>query len=191
MNTEKAALRKQVYEKIDNLPEDYIALSDQGIFDNLIKLPEFQKATTIFTYYSMNREPDTRKIVEYALSQNKIVALPVCEKCGVMNARAIKSASELSMTSLQLLEPLASTRVIQPEAFDFIVVPALAYDYNGYRLGYGGGYYDRYLLKTKAFTVGIARELLMYDTLPREKHDIPVHCVITEKEARLQKGASR
>lgn len=191
MNAEKTALRKQFYEKIKNLPEDYIALSDKGIFENLIKLPEFEKAATIFTYFSMNREPDTRRIVEYALSKNKTVALPVCAKCGVMDARAITSTSELSLSSYQLLEPLSSTRVVPPEAFDFIIVPALAYDKDGYRLGYGGGYYDRYLLKATAFTVGITRALLMCDMLPRETHDIPVHCVITEKEARLLKGASR
>ncbi|SHI13214.1 5-formyltetrahydrofolate cyclo-ligase [Sporobacter termitidis DSM 10068] len=186
MKAEKTALRKQVMKKIEELPDDYIAESDRGIFDNLTKLPEFQKAKTIFTFYSMGREPDTRRLVEYALGQHKTVALPVCAKCGVMDARAIASTEELSLSSYQLLEPLGSTQVVAPEALDFIIVPALAYDREGYRLGYGGGYYDRFLLKTKAFTAGIARERLLMDAVPREAHDVAVRCVVTEKEARLR-----
>jgi 5-formyltetrahydrofolate cyclo-ligase len=66
---------------------------------------------------------------------------------------------------------------------DFIIVPALTYDREGYRLGVGGGYYDRFLLRTNAFTAGVARERIMRDMLIHEAHDIPVKCVVTEKNA--------
>lgn len=187
INAEKAALRKEVIAKTKELPDDYIAMSNEGIFNNLIQLPEFKAAGTIFSYFSLEREPDTKKILAYALGLGKTVALPVCFKCGIMEARAISDFSELSESRYHLLEPLASTRVIAPEALDFIIVPALAYDAEGYRLGYGGGYYDRFLLKTGAYTVGAARQRLMFDILPRETHDVPVACVVTEKSARLHK----
>lgn len=189
MNIEKTALRRQTIEKIDALPSDYIAESNLGIFENLIRLPEFSRAQTIFAYYSLKREPDTIKILEYALQLGKTVTLPVCFKGGIMEARAISDFNELTESSYHLLEPMSSTRVIQPEALDFIIVPALAYDIEGYRLGFGGGYYDRYLVRTQAYTVGVSRERLICDVLPRETHDVPVMCVITEKKARLRNGS--
>jgi 5-formyltetrahydrofolate cyclo-ligase len=150
MNPEKKALRKEIIEQTQALPADYIAESDQGIFENIIALPEFKSARTIFSYYSLEREPDTIKLLEYALQLGKTVTLPVCFKGGIMEARAVESLSELSESWYHLLEPLASTRVIAPEALDFIVVPALSFDPDGYRLGRGGGYYDRFLSKTQA-----------------------------------------
>ncbi|NLT13431.1 MAG: 5-formyltetrahydrofolate cyclo-ligase [Clostridiales bacterium] len=185
MNLEKKALRKQIIEQTDALPADYLAESDKGIFDIITSMPEFISARTIFSYYSLGWEPDTVKLLEYALRLGKTVTLPVCFKGGVMEARAIGSLSELSESWYHLLEPLSSTRVMLPEELDFIVVPALAFDLEGYRLGRGGGYYDRFLVKTQAFTVGITRERLLYERLPREAHDVPVRCVVTEKRAGL------
>jgi 5-formyltetrahydrofolate cyclo-ligase len=188
MNAEKAALRKQIIEKTDALPFDYLAESDKGIFEIIINMPEFINAQTIFSYYSLGREPGTVKLIEYALQKGKTVTLPVCFKGGLMEARAISSLSELSESWYHLLEPLSSTRVIPPEALDFIVVPALTYDLEGYRLGRGGGFYDRFLLKTHAFTAGVARDRLVVSVLPRERHDIPVFTVVTEKRARLTRS---
>ena len=68
-----------------------------------------------------------------------------------------------------------------PEKIDLVLVPALAFDKECYRLGHGGGYYDRYLPRTRAFTVGLAREKMLFDRVPREAHDVPVMLVITEK----------
>jgi 5-formyltetrahydrofolate cyclo-ligase len=185
MNTEKAALRKQIIQQTDALPAAYLEESNQGIFERIIDMPEFKSASTIFSYYSLGWEIDTIKLMEYALQQGKTVTLPVCFKGGVMEARAVKSLGELSESWYHLLEPLDSTQVIPPEALDFIVVPALAFDLDGYRLGRGGGYYDRFLLKTQGFTAGVTRERLLADVLPREAHDVPVRCVVTEKRARL------
>ncbi len=78
-----------------------------------------------------------------------------------MEARAVASTKELVTTSFGLMEPLASNHVVVPEELDFIIVPALTYDLDGYRLGWGGGYYDRYLLRTRAFTAGVTRERLL------------------------------
>lgn len=185
MKTEKAALRKQLIEQIQELPSNYINESNEGIFNTVINIPEFTQAKTIFCYYSLGREPDTTKLIEYALSLGKTVTLPVCLKNGIMEARVITSTKELTEARFHLLEPLSSTQVIQPEALDFVIVPAVTFDFEGYRLGRGGGYYDRFLQNVTAYTVGIARERLMMDRVPREKHDMPVRCVATEKKARL------
>jgi 5-formyltetrahydrofolate cyclo-ligase len=188
MNMEKKALRKEIIEQTDALPAEYLAKSDKGVFENIVSMPEFISAGTIFTYYSLGWEPDTVKLIEYALQAGKTVTLPVCFKGGIMEARAIGGLSEISESWYHLLEPLSSTKVIPPDALDFIVVPALAFDHDGYRLGRGGGYYDRFLFKTKAYTAGVTRERLIRDVLPREPHDIPVQYVVTEKRARLTRS---
>lgn len=188
MSKEKAALRKEILEQSDALAIDYLVKSDCGIFDIITNLPEFESARTIFSYYSIGREPDTIKIMEYALKTGKTVTLPVCFKGGIMEARAVESLDELSESWYHLLEPLSSTRVFAPSELDFIIVPALAFDLEGYRLGRGGGYYDRFLIKTEAFTAGITRECFIREALPREEHDMPVRCVVTEKRARLMRS---
>ena len=190
MNTDKKALRIQLLAEIEALPADYIAQSDEGIYSRMINLPAFKKARVIFSYYSLGREPDTIKIIQYALNMGKRVTFPVCFKGGVMEARSVSSLVELTPAGYGLLEPLSSAHVVLPEELDFIIVPALTYDLHGYRLGKGGGYYDRYLSKSKAFTAGITRQRLLRDTLPREAHDIPVDCIVTERKARLHGGAS-
>ncbi len=120
---EKAALRRQLVKKINALPEEYIAASNEGIFGVLAALPEFAAAETVFAYYSLNREPDTVRFIHHALKAGKTVALPVCFKGGVMEARVVENLDGLRRTKLGLLEPLSSARVLPPEALDFIVVP--------------------------------------------------------------------
>ncbi|MEL4106421.1 5-formyltetrahydrofolate cyclo-ligase [Oscillospiraceae bacterium WX1] len=181
MTNEKAAWRKEIAEKIGALTDDYIAQSDTGVFQNIIAMAEYKTAQSIFVYYSLGREVGTHQIIEHALAQGKAVALPVCFPGGIMEARAIKSIDELTLSRYKLMEPLSSTQIISPEALDFIIVPALSFDRYGFRLGWGGGYYDRFLVKTKGFTAGIARESLLSDVLPHEVHDIPVRRVVTEK----------
>jgi 5-formyltetrahydrofolate cyclo-ligase len=183
MNTEKIALRQAIRAEIEALPQEYIDRSNEGIYQNLISLPEFIEAKTIFAFYSLGREPNTLEMIGKALSMGKTVTLPLCYKGGVMEARAIKSLDELRVAMLKIPAPTENAPVVLPEMLDFIIVPALTFDREGYRLGVGGGYYDRYLLKTKAFTAGVARERLVRELLIHEAHDIPVKCLVTEKNA--------
>lgn len=186
MITDKKELRARILAEIEALPAGYISESDEGIFENLRSLPQFKAAETIFSYYSLGREPDTLRIIRLALEMGKTVTLPVCFKGGIMEARAVESLAELEETRMGLLEPLSSTRVIPPEALDFVIVPALTFDLDGYRLGRGGGYYDRFLSGLGGFAAGVARDRLVMKTVPREQHDLPVNCVVTENQTRFR-----
>jgi len=97
-----------------------------------------------------------------------------------MEARIVYDLSELQPAMLGIPAPAGTAPVIAPETLDLIIVPALTYDRAGFRLGYGGGYYDRYLFGIPAFTLGLARERLIEAELPKEPHDVAVKCVITE-----------
>ena len=178
---DKAELRRQISEDISALPDDYLADSDIALYRQIISLPEFSSARNIMLYYSVKREPDTHAIAEFALRAGKTVAFPLCYRGGIMKPLIVGDLGELRPAMLNIPAPPDTAVQISPEDLDLIIVPALAYDINGYRLGYGGGYYDRFLLSSPAYTVGLSRERLMKRNLPVEPHDIAVKCVVTEE----------
>jgi len=176
----KEELRKEISKEIAALPDSYISASNSGLLRHVIIMKEFVAARNIFIYFSVEREPDTRELIKTAFSMGKTVALPYCYRKGIMEARVVGSLDELHPAILGIPAPPDTAPVIAPEELDLIIVPALAFDAQHYRLGYGGGYYDRYLQNIPAYTVGLTRALLIKDKLPRETHDIAVDCVITE-----------
>lgn len=184
MKSRKAELRDQARKTISALPDDYLSESDDRLFHLTTSLGEFIRARNIMLYYSVKREPGTQRIAEAAFMAGKTVAFPYCFRSGIMQARTVRSLSELQPAMLGIPAPPENSDAIEPEEFDLIVVPALIYDRDGYRIGNGGGYYDRYLSGIRAFTVGLCRERLITDRLPREPHDISVDCVVTEEGIR-------
>lgn len=176
---DKKAFRKAVIEKISSLSEEYIDFSNDGICKNFINMPEFLNAENIFAYISEKREPDTVKIIEKALSMGKTVALPVSYDGGVMVPKIITDLNGLETGKFGIPAPKEDAPLMSEESIDLIIVPAVTFDKNGYRLGRGGGYYDRFLEHSSAFSVGLGREKLLCE-VPLEKHDMPVKCLVTE-----------
>jgi len=176
----KIEMRKKLRADIMSLPEDYLSDSDDGLFRIVTSLEEFINARNIMLYYSVEREPATLGIAEAALSAGKTIVFPYCFRGGIMQARIVRDLSELRPSMLNIPAPPDSAPVMMPEDLDLVIVPALTYDKSGYRIGYGGGYYDRYLRGIAAFTTGLARQRLLVDELPVERHDIAVDCVVTE-----------
>jgi len=183
----KSELRKIVTNEINALPEEYIEASNKGILQQLLSLEEYKNAKCIMLFCSVGREPDTLELTKSALGSGKTVAFPYCFKGGIMQAREVKDLSELRPAVLGIPAPSAEASVIPPEKLDLIIVPALAFDKGLYRLGYGGGYYDRYLSGIKACTIGLARQRLLRDKVPREAHDVAVNCLVTEEKIFAQR----
>jgi len=180
----KEQLRKIIREEISALPEEYIAASNQGIFKNVMTLDEFISARSIFIYYSIEKEPATLELAQQALEMGKTVAFPLCYRDGIMDARIVNNFTDFS-TSVSIIgipSPPITAPIIQPEELDLILVPALAFDSRGFRLGLGGGYYDRYLSNLPAYTVGLARGRILKDEIPSEPHDVPVKCIVSEEQ---------
>ena len=180
--SEKADLRKQWMARESGLTKSYIAKSNAGIIRNLFSLEAFQRAETVLFFYSVWSEPDTHEMIRRAFDLGKTVALPKTYPKGVMTARKIEGFDELITSGFGIPEPAESSSLIAPDDLDFIVVPAVAFDRDGYRLGHGAGYYDRYLSCASAFACGVAREKMLVPRVPREKHDIRVSCIVTENE---------
>ena len=182
ISEDKSILRKTIKDEIASFSDEYIKYSDDGIYQNVVNLKEFIDAESIFIYYSIDREPATHLIAQKALDMGKTVAFPLCYKEGVMDAHIVSNLNEFdSLNSvIGIPSPNVSTPIILPNNLELVIVPALAYNFEGYRLGLGGGYFDRYLDGLSVFTVGLAREKLMKYDIPIESHDVPVSCIATE-----------
>ena len=175
----KKALRRTVKGQIAALSAAYMEESDAGICDRVLTSPEWEQAKTIFVYWSIGREVSTRALIASALAAGKTVALPRCGAAGYMEAVCVQNLSALKPGALGILEPAAG-EVLVPEMIDLALVPALCFDLRGFRLGQGGGYYDRWLEGFSGLSLGLCREKLVREALPVEAHDRPVCRVLTE-----------
>ncbi len=177
---DKAELRKLKKAQTAALDDEYIRLSDRRIAEKLIKMPEYQNASTVFAYYSVEREVDTQSIIDRVLKDGKVLALPRCEDNRSMSFRLVVSRDELKAGAFGIMEPSEKAPELVPAADDIIIVPALCCDEEGNRLGHGAGYYDRYLEKHGGITVCLCRKKLLEKEIPTEKTDIKVSKVLTE-----------
>lgn len=176
----KSVLRKQLLKIRSELPIEYRKTADKAIIQNLLAMKEYEQADIIFTYVSTKEEVNTRKLIKHALSRKKTVAIPRCLEKGIMRAYRIKNPEELQPGKYGILEPLEECEELKPERISLAVIPCVACSRNGVRLGYGGGYYDRYLPQTSACKIVLCREKMLWDDIPEESHDCPMDIVITE-----------
>lgn len=166
------------------MPPDVKKADDEKILSRLTELDAYRKASLVLTYVSTGAEADTRRFISRALSDGKTVAVPRCV-AGTRNMDfyIIKSFDDLEKGSFSVPEPVPQ-KCERLTAFDgaLCVVPALAYDRQGYRLGYGKGYYDRFLSVNKGmFLVGICCCGCVVKALIHGRFDIPVNMIVTEK----------
>lgn len=157
---------------------------DTAIAGNVAGLPEFAEADGVFTYLSFGAEVDTRVLIECAWTVGKAVALPrVVPGTRQMRWYTVDSLDGLERSSFGVEEPAADpAREVTPRDFrtPLALVPGLAFDRAGYRLGYGGGFYDTFLPAFPGTAVGLCRTAQLADRLPHDPHDMPVDLVVTE-----------
>jgi len=144
------------------------------------------RARTVMVYAAVRGEVDLTPLVEGLLSQACIVAFPVINaERKSLTPVAIASLRELQPGAFGIPAPPPTALRLAPEELDGVVVPGLAFDRDGYRVGYGGGYYDRFLptIRANAVRIGVVYHGLLRPTLPREPFDQQVDWVVTEREA--------
>ena len=152
------------------------------IIENLLSHPMVQQAKTVFLYLSMGSEVETIALAKELLLLGKRVAVPVCDtETHTMEAAEIKCLNDLTVGAYGLAEP-REKKIVPKEEIDLVLVPGLAFDEDGYRLGYGGGYYDRYLEDFSGVSIGLCYEECRTDRLPRGEYDKKVDLVVTEKK---------
>ncbi len=154
---------------------------DARIAQRILALDAWENARRIFLYIPLSWEVGTQGLLDAGLSQGKRCAVPVCRENGEMDAVSLSKDSVLVRAPLGIREP-QDGEILAPEAFDLILVPALAFDRSGYRLGRGGGYYDRFLARTQGVKIGLAYTPFVLDRLPRQAHDIPADAICTQED---------
>ncbi len=179
--TQKAELRRQMLEKRDRLEKGYCMDSDRGILEQILEMEAYRQAEVIFTYVSMEKEADTRELILHALNDGKQVAVPRCGKKGIMKAYGIENMGELEPGTHDILEPVKWCQEVQAKDIGLVLVPCVCCCEAGVRLGYGGGYYDRYLPGTLAPAAVLCREEMLTERIPKEEHDWVMDFVVTEK----------
>jgi 5-formyltetrahydrofolate cyclo-ligase len=184
MEIDKKALREQMLHRMKELSKpEYEQLSYQ-IACSLYSSPLWIGAKTIGITVSKAPEADTWQIIRRAWDEGKRVAVPKCiPKSKQMVFRELNSFTDLESVYYGLWEPNPESTVeIRSEEIDTLVVPGLAYMKNGFRLGFGGGYYDRFLEHYKGRTVSLAFEMQLITGFPVENHDKPVEIIITDQQ---------
>ena len=142
----------------------------------------FNEAGIIHIFLPILDEPETRKIIEFSWKSGKQIVVPCVlpNKPELFHSR-LNSFEDLRPGALGVLEPSPERRIaFTPERFDLVIVPGVAFDRLGGRLGYGKGYYDRFLDQTLAFRLALAFEFQLLQSIPTETHDIPMDGILTE-----------
>ena len=174
-----AALRRELRARLAAMDEPTRLAGDRAMFDAFLSLPPVQQAQTLFLFYGVGTEPRTAPLIEHLIASGKTVALPRMLPGHRMDVLVHDPACPLVQNKFGLWEPAATRPALTPEQIDLVLVPALCYDRQHYRLGMGGGYYDRWLEHYHGTTVGLCRAALLADRLPAEPHDRPVDLVVT------------
>ena len=178
---EKQQLRAIVRRLEAALTPEYKAKSSRAIVRRLLAMPEYQEAQAVFCFVGTDREIDTRPILEDILAAGKVLCIPLCTAPGVMEPRQVTDLGQLSPGAFGVLEPPAGAPAVPVDAIDFAALPCVTCNYQGHRLGHGGGYYDRFLSQFRGGTVLLCREQLIRQEIPVEPHDYPVPWVLTER----------
>ena len=186
---EKKILRKEILTKRKNIDIVEKEKMDRKICDKFYESKYYRDAKNIFIYISYDSEINTKEIINKALIDNKKIYVPRTEfKTRLMDAVEIISLDNLIESEYGILEPSIEESHIEPNELDLIVVPGVAFDRNGGRIGYGAGFYDRYFKKInkdnikKIQKLALAYDFQILENIPMNEHDVPIRYIITEKE---------
>ena len=175
----KSELRKQILQEVKAISQEKKQAMDLALTDQFLKHPFYQEAKVIATYLSFPHEFQTQELIEQALRDCRKVLIPKTYPKGRMDF-VVYDPQQLVKTSFGLLEPQGDLEVVDVSQIDLIHVPGLAFTTEGYRIGYGGGYYDRYLKHFSGNTLSTVYPCQIRDFIP-EDHDIPVQEVLVDE----------
>lgn len=179
----KMSLRSHYKNLRISMKSKYKEKLDSQIYSRVISLTEYKNCRALLTYVSKAIEVDTLKIIKRAFIDNKIVAVPKCiPNQKRMEFYIIKSFNDLRSGTFGVLEPNESKCIILNDYNDSLcIVPGLSFDHVGHRLGYGQGYYDRFLNDFCGITAGLCYSHCIREKLPCGNFDKPVNLLVTDK----------
>ena len=175
----KNKIRKQNLRKRDNLSDKEILVKSREIEKRLFSLPEYKESHVVMFYVSFGKEVFTHDMIKDAL-KDKIVVVPKVVK-DEMIAVKINNFDELSPGAFGILEPKNSAG-FPKKKIEAVMIPGIAFSLDKHRIGYGKGFYDKFLKGVKSVKIALAYDFKILEQVPHEKHDIPMDIVVTEEK---------
>jgi 5-formyltetrahydrofolate cyclo-ligase len=186
MKEDREALRQKILGARDGLSDKARQAKSMSVMENFWTLPGMQQWSTLFIYVNFRSEVETLELIKKCINRDIRVAVPLVEASAVRMIPLLIKDPEQDLVpgyyNIPEPDPKKSLR-LEPGEIDAAVIPGSVFDIHGGRLGYGGGYYDRFLLNDapQAKRIGLAFELQVVDNVPLEPHDQPLDILITEE----------
>lgn len=178
----KASARARFSEIRASISEEERTEKSDKICAHISTMREFSDCDILFAYYPIKTEASALQLIQTALALGKPVALPISVKQDLtLDFRIIRSLEEMKLGAYEIPEPDPLAPRALSSKKSLCIVPALAFDENGSRLGYGKGFYDRFLRDFKGFSIGITFSELLFPSIPTDKNDVAVNAVVTDK----------
>jgi len=176
----KEKIRQEILEKRRSMPQEVVVEKSNNVIQNLIQLEDFRRANRILFYLSFDNEVETKTLVRELLEKKeKTIIITKIENSKDLALHKISSYEDLQPGPYGILEPAIGSPV-RLEDVDLIIVPGIAFDNDGNRVGYGKGYYDELLKTSRAKNVALAYDFQIVPAIPAKEHDIPMDIIITE-----------
>ena len=163
----------------DSTSHDMIQILSEKIFWRLKKIKQFSDAKSVGCYYSIGREVQTLSIIQDLINSGKNTSLPKVND-EIMKFRIIKDFKKLEKGNFGILEPKDDWT--EEKSFDVILIPAIGLTKEGVRLGYGHGYYDRFLTDKSITKIALTYDKQIVKSIPCMEHDVKMDCIVSEKE---------
>lgn len=181
---EKAIRRKEILEKLSRMSAVEHKEKSAKIINHLMEDPAFKQADVIGVTVSSFPEVDTESLIRAIWAAGKRAAVPKClPQSRGMDFYIIEDFSQLEVVYMQLKEPKTEVaEFVHPDSIGLLVVPGVVFTKDGYRIGFGGGYYDRYLQNYRGVTRSLAFDIQLAVEIPVEPHDVPVGGIYTESQ---------
>ena len=183
VSQQKKQMRTEMRNRLASLDLREIQRADEQILQKLIRLTFELQPKTVFCFVSKAQEINTLPFLQFILDGGRQLCVPLCVGAGVMEARRIRSLGELKKGFYGLMEPEQSAPLVRPEEIDLAVIPCLSCSRDGRRLGYGGGFYDRFYEACPDIpSVMVCRSAMMREDIPAAAYDHMFPRIITEEE---------
>lgn len=182
MSAIKAEIRAKALAVRQALSRDIVAAKSAAITNHVRALPLFQQTSCVLSYVaSKDNEVDTRALIDELLDEQRRVLVPVAHADGTLTWSELRAWDDLARGRFGILEPRPEcARPVQPPKDAICLVPGIAFNRDGYRIGYGGGYFDRFLKTFHGVSVGLAFREQIIEAWTPEEHDVAVNVLVTD-----------
>lgn len=180
----KSKIRRKILSQRNSIHINTIVMNSKSINNNILAIEEYRSSKSLGIYYPIGSEVQTFDLIRDSLNDNKTVCLPkIIDSTTIEFFKIIENSFEkisFQKGKYGISEPSFSTETI--DKIDMLIIPGIAFDLRGNRIGYGKGYYDRFLSSRKAkYKIGLAYEIQVLNNIPNNELDVPVDIIVTEK----------